>query len=295
MKQTLAAFFAAMALAAVPLFAGDDPPASTPSASEESASPKDLCCALPEGHGLNTEAPDAYQMIGVTYDPRNPLSLDPVGVSTKLTALKRKCRTDAEYRTAEVLEILIEKKTHALYDWFLAHLRGSPDSYQGTGLEHVAVFDQFFLHLASKRGRSAKLELSDYQEELVSFLSSAYRATNRYDVASMSTEVEKLQREKEVAKKAIEEGFKGFYGWRLPWVFGCAAALAVAGGVALHQFERDGVAPVDERLPQVIDRDTLRHPVAPGTESPSLERDPAFQHGKEAADDLFGPPPTPKN
>jgi hypothetical protein len=283
----------AFLLATTPVYGGGDEPEKAERASEVSpAAPGALCCALPADHGLRIDAEDAYQMLGVQYDPQHPLRLDPVEVSAKLSAFKRKCSNDAEWRTAEVIEILTERKTHALYDWFLLHLRANPEGYQGTALEHVALFDQFFLYLSAKRGRSAKLDLFDYQEELVRFLETEYRASDRYDVATMKAEVDKARRDAEVAQKAVKEEFKDFYNMRAPWIAVCAAALVVAGGVALFHVRpfSDGVAPVEQRLPQVIDRDTLRHPVAPPSETGPIGRDPAFQHGREAADDLFGAP-----
>jgi hypothetical protein len=282
----------AFLLATTPVFGADElENAARPSEASPTA-PGALCCALPADHGLRVDAEDAYQMLGVQYDPRHPLRLDPVGVSAKLSAFKRKCSNDAEWRTAEVIEILTERKTHALYDWFLLHLRSNPEGYQGTALEHVALFDQFFLYLSAKRGRSSKLDLYDYQEELVRFLETEYRASDRYEVDSMKAEVDKAKREAEVAQKAVKEEFKGFYNMRAPWIAVCAAALVVAGGVALFHVRpfSDGVAPVEKRLPQVIDRDIIRHPVQPPSETGPVRQDPAFQHGREAADDLFGAP-----
>lgn len=287
MKRTFVVFIAAMALASVPLFGADEPTIPTPTSST-AAEP---CCALPTEHGLVVDAPDVYQLLGVVTDPRDPRSIDPVAVSTKLAAFKRKCRSDAELRTAEVIEILTERKTHKLYDWFLAHLRANHEMYQGSGLEHVALFDQFFLYLGAKRGRGVHLEPFEYQQELVNFLATSYRASGRYDAEPLQEEVERTQREAELARKAAQAGLRNVLNGPWPWVLSCASALAVAGVIAYHQFRPDGIAPVENRLPQVIDRDTIRHPVQPPPEAPAVQNDPAFQHGKEAAEDLFGPPP----
>lgn len=300
MTSKLLATFLSLLLATTPAYvrAADEPaPSSVPS---EAPSPRELpvlpalCCALPPDHGLDLEAPNIYRMLGYDFDPLHPRQIDSTGLRARLTDFKSKLRNVAERRTGQVLEDMIEhRRTQQLYDWFLQHLNATPDAYHGTGIEHVALFDRFRSHLDKTRGRGVKLEDFEMQAALVAYLDDADRPFDRYLTESMQLEVERTKAGAQATKKAVSEEFKGFYSWRLPWVFLCGAGLAVLGGIA-HFHPRpysDGVAPVEDRLPAVIDRETIRHPVPPPPEARALENDPGFKHGQEAAEDLFGPPP----
>jgi len=267
----------------MPAFAAETPPRVSLPVSGEA----DDCCSLPADHGLNLELPDAYELFGVHFDPSG--NFDRVHLSAGLDVLKAKCELRDEFLTIGVMERMLEKDMRFLYDWFLKHIKNRPDSPQGTATQHIALFSSFLrTHLPSVLKRNDQPTEIEMRRELLRFMTDTYRAKHQFNTNSMLMELTGPTEATGEAVKQLGDRLLPGYMRYVPHV-ACAMALIAAGVMGGMGLSRSGgVAPVEQRLPQVEDRQTIRHPVATPQEPPKLENDPLFKQGETEGEGLGG-------